>query len=25
MAYNVFRTVVEGKSFEALIPAPAHA
>ena len=25
MAYNVFRTVVEGKTFEATIPAPAHA
>jgi cytochrome c oxidase cbb3-type subunit 1 len=25
MAWNVFRTVAEGKSFEAAIPAPAHA
>ena len=25
MAYNVFRTVMEGKTFEARIPAPAHA
>ncbi|MFY9316789.1 MAG: cytochrome-c oxidase, cbb3-type subunit I [Burkholderiales bacterium] len=25
MAWNVFKTVMEGKSFEAQIPAPAHA
>ena len=25
MAWNVFKTVAEGKSFEAPIPAPAHA
>jgi cytochrome c oxidase cbb3-type subunit 1 len=25
MAWNVFKTVMEGKSFEAAIPAPAHA
>ncbi|HEY6966607.1 MAG TPA: cytochrome-c oxidase, cbb3-type subunit I [Burkholderiales bacterium] len=25
MAWNVFQTVAEGKSFEAAIPAPAHA
>ena len=25
MAYNVYKTVLDGKSFEATIPAPAHA
>ena len=25
MAYNVFKTVLDGKTFEAAIPAPAHA
>jgi len=25
MAWNVFKTVMEGKTFEAPIPAPAHA
>jgi cytochrome c oxidase cbb3-type subunit I len=25
MAWNVFKTVMEGKTFEAAIPAPAHA